>query len=97
MSRPRDRVPHRMVTQILRMHEAFRIEAAGAHEDGTPLLAVFSSGDGPAILIDNPIHQMLGQNTQTIGGRHGLFLGPRNAQFLLAPPVIAAQPVAHPG
>jgi hypothetical protein len=38
---------HWELPQILRMHEAFRIEAAGAHEDGTPLLAVFSSGDGP--------------------------------------------------
>ena len=37
--------------EILRMHEAFRIEAAGAHEDGTPLLAVFSSGDGPTAQV----------------------------------------------
>jgi|GEM_PF-1179780 hypothetical protein len=29
--------------QVLRLHEAFQIEAAGAHEDGTPLLAVYSS------------------------------------------------------
>jgi hypothetical protein len=39
---------HWELPQILRMHEAFRIEGAGAHEDGTPLLAVFSSGEGPA-------------------------------------------------
>ena len=38
---------HWELPQILRMHEAFRIEDAGAHEDGTPLLAVFFSGDGP--------------------------------------------------
>lgn len=29
--------------QLLRLHEAFQIEGAGAHEDGTPLLAVYSS------------------------------------------------------
>lgn len=29
--------------QVLRLHEAFQIESAGAHEDGTPLLAIYSS------------------------------------------------------
>lgn len=42
---------HWELPQILRMHEAFRIEAAGSHEDGTPLLAVFSSGDGAAAQV----------------------------------------------
>ena len=42
---------HWELPQILRMHEAFRIEAAGAHEDGTPLLAVFSGGDGRAAQV----------------------------------------------
>jgi hypothetical protein len=29
--------------QVLRLHEAFQIEGAGAHEDGTPLLAIYST------------------------------------------------------
>jgi len=29
--------------QLLRLNEAFQIEDAGAHSDGTPLLAVYSS------------------------------------------------------
>lgn len=29
--------------QVLRLHEAFQVEGAGTHEDGTPLLAVYSS------------------------------------------------------
>lgn len=33
--------------QVLRLHEAFQIEGAGAHEDGTPLLAVYSTGQSP--------------------------------------------------
>lgn len=32
--------------QVLTNHLAFRIEDAGAHEDGTPLLAVYAAGDG---------------------------------------------------
>jgi len=42
---------HWELPQILQMREAFRIEGAGAHEDGTPLLAVFSSGDGAAAQV----------------------------------------------
>lgn len=33
--------------QVLRLHEAFQIECAGTHEDGTPLLAVYSSDQSP--------------------------------------------------
>lgn len=29
--------------QLLRLNEAFQVEDAGAHSDGTPLLAVYSS------------------------------------------------------
>lgn len=29
--------------QLLRLNEVFQIEAAGAHADGTPLLAVYST------------------------------------------------------
>lgn len=42
---------HWELPQILRMHAAFRIEAAGSHEDGTPLLAVFSSDEAVAAQI----------------------------------------------
>jgi len=31
--------------QVLTNHLAFRIEDAGAHEDGTPLLAIYTAGD----------------------------------------------------
>lgn len=33
--------------EVLQSHQAYRIEDAGAHEDGTPLLAVYA-GDGDA-------------------------------------------------
>jgi hypothetical protein len=42
---------HWELPQILRMHAAFRIEAAGAHEDGTPLLVVFSRGEEVAAQV----------------------------------------------
>lgn len=32
--------------QVLTNQLAFRIEDAGAHEDGTPLLAIYTAGDG---------------------------------------------------
>lgn len=32
--------------QVLTNHLAFRIEDAGTHEDGTPLLAIYAAGDG---------------------------------------------------
>jgi len=31
---------------VVKMHHAFRIEDAGTHEDGTPLLAIYAAGDG---------------------------------------------------
>jgi len=33
--------------QLLRLNEAFQIEDAGAHADGTRLLAVYSSNESP--------------------------------------------------
>jgi hypothetical protein len=60
---------HWELPQILRMHEAFRIEAAGAHEDGTPLLAVFSSGDGPAAQVVAQLWSQAPDNTAAMGAK----------------------------
>ena len=32
--------------EVLKDHHAFRIEDAGAHQDGTPLLAIYAGADG---------------------------------------------------
>lgn len=32
--------------EVLKNHQAYRIEDAGAHQDGTPLLAVYAACDG---------------------------------------------------
>ena len=34
--------------EVLKNHHAFRIEDAGAHQDGTPLLAIYAGADGDA-------------------------------------------------
>jgi len=31
--------------EVLKSHHAFRIEDAGAHQDGTPLLAIYAASD----------------------------------------------------
>jgi hypothetical protein len=33
--------------EILKNHHAFRIEDAGAHQDGTPLVAIYAAADVP--------------------------------------------------
>lgn len=33
--------------EVVRKHHAFRIEDAGVHEDGTPLLAIYVDGKPP--------------------------------------------------
>ena len=34
--------------EVLRGHRTYRIEKAGAHEDGTPLVALYTDAPGPA-------------------------------------------------
>lgn len=40
--------------EVLKNHHAFRIEDAGAHQDGTPLLAIYAAGDSdPQVAADH--------------------------------------------
>ncbi len=34
------------LAEVVKIHHAFRIEDAGVHQDGTPLLAIYAASDG---------------------------------------------------
>ena len=40
--------------EVVKDHHAFRIEEAGLHEDGTPLLAIYVDGEPSADIRDAP-------------------------------------------
>lgn len=41
--------------EVLKSHHAFRIEDAGAHQDGTLLLAIYAASDSDPQVADNEV------------------------------------------
>jgi hypothetical protein len=42
------------LSELVKSHHAYRVEDAGAHEDGTPLLAVYAVCDSDEQVAPNP-------------------------------------------
>lgn len=41
--------------EVLKNHHAFRIEDAGAHQDGTPLVAIYAASDSDPQVADDEV------------------------------------------
>ena len=41
--------------EVLKNHHAFHIEDAGAHQDGTPLLAIYAASEGDPQVADDDV------------------------------------------
>jgi len=53
--------------EVLKNHQAYRIEDAGAHQDGTPLLAVYAAGDSDEPKDPGAIPSVAALRTRPVG------------------------------
>lgn len=57
--------------EVLKNHQAYRIEDAGAHQDGTPLLAVYAACDGDDPAGPGAIASVADLRTRPVGAVAG--------------------------